>query len=116
MGQNVGGPGIFEGGINPFAGADPNIRVPLPQAGWKWRGEGDPFEGGPPWYKWDGLFFLQWIPVGWPCPEEPSTPEDWKEPDGILSPGRWDHLWESPLPPNWIQGLEGVDFWREVPT
>jgi len=115
MGHNVGGPGAFMGGFNPFAGFDPNIRMPFPQEGRNWRGEGDPFEGGPPWYKWDGVFFLQWIPVGWPCPEEPSTPEDWKEPDGILSPGRWDHLWEDPRPPNYIQGLEGVD-WREVPT
>tara|TARA_R100000664_G_C2759512_1_gene149399 strand:- start:612 stop:3680 length:3069 start_codon:yes stop_codon:yes gene_type:complete len=115
IGQEAGGPGIFEGGINPMAGLDPNIRVLLPQEGRNWRGKGDPFEGGPPWYKWDGLFFLQWIPVGWPCPEKPSTPEDWESPDGILSPGKWDHLWEDPRPPNWFQGLEGVD-WGNAPT
>ena len=92
----------------PVPGEKVPIPIPKPVEGWKWQGDNDPFKGAPPWYKWDGLFYKQWIPIGWPCPTRPSTPAD-LAPGGLLGPPK-DPKPEEKDEKRWITppGLQGV--------
>ena len=110
------------GGLEDFrpvgAALGPELAIP-----WKWGGKNNPFPKGPPWYKWDGTFYLAWVPIGWPCPEDEfgrrrfRTPEELRMGDGLFlppwkEPPRGWESWDNEGMLDFSPGLESHDIFE----